>query len=699
MGLIVDQRAFAYSDKDFLILEYRLINNSGDTLTNIASGLFLNWDLGIASENRSAYDPQNLALITYSKDNDLFAGVKTFFDQSPVYQALDIGDHNGNSIDLTDSISDAQKYELATNMNYDSAGMQGNGNDVANLLSQDSLVIPPYTSKKVTFLIALAIDADSLSSLLDEADSAYQKILAQPPLLETFYGCEGGTIQLNPSADSLFRFYTDPYAQNLISEGSELTVGPLSQDTVIYGVNIDGSFEGEIQRLNIVLLDNIADFSMSTDTLFLDDPQTNTVSFYDSSFFADHWEWNFDNGLQATIQHPTVNFTTPGTYEISLYVANTLGCAGERVKTLLVAERPERPVIEDLIVCENASVTLAASNTDSIAIYQNKEDVVPIMQSPETRFDRITKDTCFYVTNITGPFESLKEEVCIRVDPARSSFTYAPDTTSTENKAIFTNTSQDIYQSKWYVDGAFESTGETVSIVIDKEEYTMALVNESSYGCIDSLSRSIIFPTSPTPDTGQITACYGQEVLLSPSNGTFFAFYADMNMDSLIKKGRSLRIDSVVSKFSVFVTGLDSLLPSPVAELAIRPEQIQFSVVATPDTLILAQKRTARFETDSDSLVRWAWYKNGTFQESLSSPVLLFDSAAVYEIVLQAETALGCTVEDTLYYAVLAEEITIPLNVTDSEPVLLFPNPSNGIFSLANLKPGAEVIITNTFGK
>jgi gliding motility-associated-like protein len=50
------------------------------------------------------------------------------------------------------------------------------------------------------------------------------------------------------------------------------------------------------------------------------------VSFTDLSQHAVSWSWEFGNGLESSVQHPTVYFDEPGKYVITLTVTNITGC-------------------------------------------------------------------------------------------------------------------------------------------------------------------------------------------------------------------------------------------------------------------------------------------------------------------------------------------------------------------------------------
>jgi len=51
-----------------------------------------------------------------------------------------------------------------------------------------------------------------------------------------------------------------------------------------------------------------------------------TVKFTDhSTNTPTSWVWDFGNGQLSSLQNPTVNFSTPGTYTVKLIVRNTTG--------------------------------------------------------------------------------------------------------------------------------------------------------------------------------------------------------------------------------------------------------------------------------------------------------------------------------------------------------------------------------------
>ena len=81
-----------------------------------------------------------------------------------------------------------------------------------------------------------------------------------------------------------------------------------------------------MQRIDIHLAEEVADFDFEKDTLYLDHPTINTLAFYDQSFDAQSWQWDFGNGARSSLQNPTINFNQAGTYVVSLSVETLQGC-------------------------------------------------------------------------------------------------------------------------------------------------------------------------------------------------------------------------------------------------------------------------------------------------------------------------------------------------------------------------------------
>jgi gliding motility-associated-like protein len=95
------------------------------------------------------------------------------------------------------------------------------------------------------------------------------------------------------------------------------------------------------------------------------------VSFQDASTSAISYIWSFGDGGTSTLRNPTHQYTAPGTYSVSLTVANTIGCTTTLVMDNLVKFIPLKiESIDNLGVkgCLPVTVSPVASIKDNVAV-------------------------------------------------------------------------------------------------------------------------------------------------------------------------------------------------------------------------------------------------------------------------------------------------------------------------------------------
>ena len=164
IGLNVTMYSYAFSDPvdaDYIILRYDLHNISSSTESNIYAGLFLDWDLGSASNNYSRYDATRS--LGYAYDGDAggeraYVGVRAL-DGAASYRSL-VNDVN---IDLSRS---AKWNWLSGGFNQTSAGPA----DIHHVISSGPYTINPGDSVIIGF--ALVAGDSSLANVQQNADAA-----------------------------------------------------------------------------------------------------------------------------------------------------------------------------------------------------------------------------------------------------------------------------------------------------------------------------------------------------------------------------------------------------------------------------------------------------------------------------------------------------------------------------------------------
>ena len=697
-GLQIAQRTLMNESTNYMIQEYYIGNQGDQDLENISVGLFTDWNLLTATSNKSYYNDSLHAIVNFDLDSTLFVGIKSYYDSLPIHQSIDQNNFGSNAQDFSADWTDSLIYALSKQSIYDTAGWSG-GNDIASMIAEDSLSVPMGEAIKSSFIIAFASSLEQLKVALDSGMGAYRRYLQTPLLIETYNSCEGASLTIDPIGGDQFQFFSDPLGQNLITTNDTLITGSVSQDTSFYLRNIDDQSIGDIYRLDVDLVLHVANFDMSTDTLFLDD--NNSVSFYDRSFLPVDWLWNFGNNQQATLQNPVVGYNSAGVYNITLEVNNELGCNESFTRELLVAERPDLPEIQDQMICAGASVILSASNTDSLAFFTSEASDVAFFEGQQLIIDNLEQDTIFYVTNTSGPFESLRKAVSIEVIDYKVSFDWIVDLGSTTNSALIYNTSSDYSSTNWMVDGVELSSSDTLSLEVTNSSYAVEMSSISTFGCEASLSQTIEFTTSSIPTLSDQTYCFGEDVVIQPENGTYFGFYEDVELLNLIKKGKELSIDSLVSTQSIYIVGIDQVLPSNAVELVLDPQRPEFTISVTPDTLYLNEGITATFSLDNESIPDRYWSINGSYYDNATDPIILFDSADVYEIVVQGFDTEGCSSQDTLFYTVYNQRPEIEVLSTNENLLKIYPNPlrNNETLTIRGIEEPTSILLIDLSGK
>lgn len=687
-NVIIEQSSLAWENEDFLILRYRIINNSPDPLSNALVGMYTDWNLDDPTKNSSVFNADNQYIFTSNEANDQYTATQIIGTGAIHYSNLNIRSFNGNTAHVIDQFSDEIKYDFLTVNQIDSAGKLGAGNDVSSLIALSVEEIAPYSSQYVNVILAVNNSISGIESTLLSAReklAAYEK---NPLVLETFRICDLNQILIDPSSGIEFEFYEDPLGQNLIISGSTFQPEGVTSDTVFYARNMDSDYPTDFYQLRLQLFTDISDFEMSTDTLYLDN-NTNIVSFADASLDAVSWSWNFGQGTIASIQHPSISFSDEGVYPISLTVTNAIGCEDTRVKNLVVATRPSAPSFDDFIICPNESITLADLTAEKLKVYSTNSSDDPF-SGASVEVGPFLTDSIVYVSGIYDGFESAKTAVSVSVVDVAATIEIVQDTTNAAFRLLLNANVDNESTLEWFVDNV--SFGDSSSILLDAEEglFEVRLAVESIEGCLISRTKSLLINSSPTPIQNNVSKCDEQSIIIHPQNGTYFGFYSDASLTELIKKGTQLE---VTDQEKIYIVGLDDGLPSQPIEVSI--SSIPFEVDINHSINLVASKNKVSLTASSaNDILGYRWFVNSVFTEVISNPTLFLEND-LYEIILQATSAEGCTSQDTI----TLDFREVALGTNDTQEFQIYPNPSNGIINIVSANMPESISIHDLSGQ
>lgn len=683
LGLLIEQRALAWED-NHIVVEYRIINQSGGTITDLNTALFTDWDLNDYTKNKTGWDAANNLGYVYDHLGSEYAGVGLLTGQSPIFYALDRDNQNGNTADIDNTISKAEKYTFTSQgIGKINAGAIGDGNDVSIFNGAE---IASLADNEVATIVMAYLVGSSLSELQTELNNAlnnYNSYLNDPPVESVSFTCSKQPALLEPG-DGTYEFYSDADGTIILGTGNTYTTPPISDSETYYAKRIDLPYVGRIFAINAIVKDIFADFDTSPTEILIQPGGTASVIFVDQSNEAVSWDWDFDNGFTSTQKNPTTIYDSEGDYNVSLSVENQAGCSSDIEKIVMVRNAGIEPDIEDnYTICGGSSVTIEASNTDLINVYEDENLANKIFTGKTFVSEALENSINYYVTNAEGTFESFPVEVFVQVDPLYSGFSYTPDQSiegSNYHIKLKNESSSWANSIDWTINGT--DAGNENSIIYDYTGLSSIIVSikvVDSLACEKIYEETIIPQKSPTPvSLSETIVCSGSDFLIEPSNANYFRFYGDENLETFIGKGDNFKIESILEPTTVYVTSVDNLLDSDPFEVFIDISKISAEFTVNPEIANIGKGDTTVFTSTSEDAIGWFWEIDGKERNS-KEVFYVFDEEGEYSIMLMVWDQNNCTDTSSIIYPVENQgPAGIGTEISQS-PWTTFPNPTDGI--------------------
>ena len=272
----------------------------------------------------------------------------------------------------------------------------------------------------------------------------------------------------------------------------------------------------------------------------------NPMSFVDGSSITsgsiNSWSWNFGDGNSSLIQNPTHNFSSAGSYNVTLSVSSTAGCTSAVTNTVAVNSLP----VADFSfanTCFGNSVSfsdISSITSGNITSYNWNfgDGNTSTIQNPVHNYAAAGNYlVALQVTSAGGCSNSISKSITINPQPTASFI--APDA-CLGNAIAFANSSSistgSITSTWWDFNDTYTSTQNSPSHTFSASgTYSVKLIVTSLLGCSDTAIQNIVIHVLPSANAGvDQSICSGNNaMLLANGNGSYLWSPGGMTNDTI----------------------------------------------------------------------------------------------------------------------------------------------------------------------
>jgi len=465
---------------------------------------------------------------------------------------------------------------------------------------------------------------------------------------ETSAGANDGSATVTPSGTSPFSYQWDN------SETTQTITG--LSGGLYYVTVIDGNACEIVDFVNVAT-DNtppVADFSADAVNVCAG----TIINFTDlSTNSPTSWSWDFDGGAtNATVQEPSVEFDTPGTFDISLTVSNADGSDTE-VKTayITVNENPSISASNAGPYCEGNDVQLSATGSggDDYAwsgpdgFNSGIED--PVIASAD--LSAAGTYTVELTNTTTGCASSATTDVVIDATPTVSASNTGDYCEGEDVEISATGTGGDTYT--WTGPDDYSATGsaQTIASATTAADGIYEVTYENSTtGCFATAQTSVVVNPNPTLSASN-TGDYCPDDLIQlnaeGSNGSSYEWSGPEGFTSFVEDPSISNADPVNSgTYTVVLSSVSTgCQTTATTDVVVNPEP---DIAASNEGHYCADD-DVQLTASSVNADMFSWTGPEGFSSGEQDPVIASASAA-YDgtyTVLASNSTTGCDASAT----------------------------------------------------
>ncbi|MGZ5245744.1 MAG: PKD domain-containing protein [Flavitalea sp.] len=370
------------------------------------------------------------------------------------------------------------------------------------------------------------------------------------------------------------------------------------------------------------------------------------------------WNWDFGNGQISNVQNPTVNYTTPGTYSVTLVVRNGSGTNGITKNALItVFESPRASFSLDRTnVCVPSTVNFTDLSTDNSGtivsyLWNFGDGTTSTERNPSHSYAQAGFYTVdLTITSSSGCTSRSSRFRAVRVfNGVEADFiTPAAPTCQPPFAMRFENQTSGpgTLTYSWNLGNNTSSTLEDPSTVYNTPgTYQVSLTATSSFGCSSTIQKEVTINGYSTTFSSPDSICIGSTAsFTNTSTQTPTSFYWEIGneRDTTLSPSRNFPVAGTypIKLVQDFGNCRDSL----TRNLVVNPKPVlNFT---SSDTIACRIPATINFTDQTPNAATWTWNFGDGTTSSERNPSHIYTGYGRYNVTLIVTDRFGCT--DTL---------------------------------------------------
>ncbi len=438
------------------------------------------------------------------------------------------------------------------------------------------------------------------------------------------------------------------------------------------------------------------------------------VTFNNFSSQNDDYLWDFgNNNTSTTIFNPTITYTNPGVYQVYLFVTDSICNLTDTAEiTITVLDSINFALFDTLALCSNNPYTLSINTNGTANEYlwgTNATFNPPLIPNVNDSTLLISNNNPgWYYISASNGYCSKIDSVFVLFDvPVIANYQPSPEDGCSPVTVEFNNSSTLTSNFYWnFGNGVIDSTTfePQVTYTVPGQYITELIIFDSVCNASDTAAVTItVYPSVSFSLPNAMYLCVDSTIVLSPStlvgNPNYFVWSSNNLFTDTLNvsvQDSSLEVLVPTSQTYYLTAGNGNCSFTDSISITVFTESISIS---GPDSICLNTPTLYSAINNSSEVFSYVWSPASIIQGAANQQNVTTLPQATQYLYLEATSANGCLVEDSIYVSVsyinpsLVQANAYPPIVTPGSTISLTGAPSG--YPMYQWVPAAPVLNPN----